>query len=141
MVKNTNFKLIITTKSGVYRNVYFEIVNWKRTKEDSEIWNFYLYITKNKLTEKGKQMFREAEKLTKWGRYNHRYLDDLFDIHGGITYMSIELYPNKIYKLGCDYNHLYDDTTDWDFDVILEDVKHSIDRFLKSGCYKEVEDE
>ena len=135
MSNNLNFKTIQALRAGRYKNIYFEIVNWKRINKDYETWNFYLYIAKNNLTEKGKQMFKESEKLTKCGRYNYTSLDDLFDMHGGITYMSVELSPKEIYKLGCDYLHLYDDTIDWGFDMILEDVEHSIDRFLKTGCY------
>jgi len=125
------FSVEKSIRAGVYRNINFEVMNW--IMEGRKIWNFYLYIPEESLENKKiKRLFKKAEKIDyEFRKYNYEILDDLFDMHGGITYMSIEFHPKKYYVLGCDYAHYGDDDVDWGFNLILKDVKHSIDYFLK----------
>lgn len=119
-------------KGGIYRNIPFEVVKWQPAGSDTVIWNYYVYISSDIITNESKSYFENAEKITR-RLYNYSILNDIIDMYGGITYMSIELHPKKFYKIGCDYNHLYDKETIKTFDIILQDVKHTIDKMYEKG--------
>lgn len=57
------------------------------------------------------------------------------EFHGGITYYdqlySVEL--NEVYgiKLGCDYNHYWDENKEYNLEEIFQDIKNSVDSFLR----------
>ena len=53
--------------------------------------------------------------------------------------MTIELEPQKYYKIGCDYNHFCDEGTEKSFEIILPDVKHTIDKLYEKGVVKRVD--
>ena len=80
------FDTEINKKAGIYRQIPFEVVKWRRLDSDFEVWNFYIYITPTVIAANFKHYFEEAEKVKNGSLaqvYNYTVLDDIIDMHGG----------------------------------------------------------
>ena len=128
---------------GVYRGVNFEINNFKTPIYDSEDkqdnWTYYLYIQLNKIPEENKpNSFWLKGKADDKGRvyykyYKHHVITNI-DLAGGCTWYSKEAGfdgENKVIKIGCDYQHYWDEGYTYDLEYIKSDVKNSIGKFLE----------
>lgn len=125
---------------GVYRGVSFEIKNWTRNdnQDKKERWAYYLIINLERIPQKyspnsfwldGKKVYGRIS----YNYFNHNILNDL-DWHGGITwYSKINGFDGdeKIIKVGCDYQHYWDEGKTYNLNYIKNDVKETIDKFLK----------
>jgi len=118
---------------GVYKGVAFEINNFK-----SDNWTYYLIIHLNKIPEENnpKQFWLRA-KPDKQGRvfysYYKNFIINNIDFHGGCTWYSKEAGfdgENKVIKIGCDYQHYWDEGREYDLEHIKNDLMNTIDSFL-----------
>lgn len=124
--------------TGIYRGVPFEISNWGNKDPDhtsypnNNHWNYYLYLQMDLFKDKSlaKRLIAKKERSEK--RYFYQYwglpvIHDL-EMHGGVTYYDIiGEGASKRIKIGCDYNHLYDEPWSEDIRSVSQDCKHSID--------------
>lgn len=107
----------------LYKGVFFEIRKWKLG--DMPCWNYYLNI-------KAKQLSDDTLKEAKRAFYD--YENCIFsglDWHGGITFYE-KVYNSEGrlegFKVGCDYQHYFDQEYRYTYDMILDDCFHSIDK-------------
>ena len=119
--------------NGKFKNISFEIIRWQNYKKSLFRWNFYLYLNIDKIPKgfEPESFWLEDDNA----HYDHEILSNI-DFHGGITFYSKEQisYYNekvKIVKVGCDYQHLYDDGRDYSLEDIKNDVKRAIDSFIE----------
>lgn len=110
--------------SGRYRDVGFRII----CNQIREEWFYYLFIREDRLKPKLLADFKKIDHI----------FDVPVDMHGSCTYFSKRLYfANKtgtekdyiIYKIGCDYIHLWDIGEIYTFKRVFADCKKSIDHF------------
>ncbi len=129
--------------NGNYRGVQFEINNFKIPPNivddhESDNWTYYLYIHLNKIPkENNPDSFWLKGKADERGRvfYNYYENDAIMDIefHGGCTWYSKERGfdgENKVIKIGCDYQHLWDEGIYYYIEWVQKDVMDTIDSFL-----------
>lgn len=70
-----------------------------------------------------------------WDNWLNRWFMQHFDsdvgFHGGITYS--EKQGDNLVKVGCDYNHLFDQDMKEDYNqtILLSDAKDTVDAFLR----------
>jgi len=135
-----------TFYNGKYRGIRWKIVKWKTNpKSSSEMWNYYIYIRHNSLDEKGKQIFTKMRlrkfKKTNFYFYPYRLLNKYIWFHGGISWFEKRLdstYNEIVYEIGCDYGHIGDNPETLSLETVKEDVKKTIESFLKNFDYQEV---
>lgn len=119
---------------GEHRGVKFEVMHWYLG------WNYYLYIPVMQLPFDVRKLFNlrgRTVRLNPEGREHILYeygrapiISDL-DWHGGITLYEKQRDErgNIIgYRLGCDYMHYWDKGRNYDFDYVVMEAKHSIDK-------------
>lgn len=112
---------------GEYKGVQWEIVKWKGY--DRYIWNYYIYVKPRKKKYTNYKIIGIDEK-------NINYYDMYGDVymHGEITFMCEILYSyrlRKLHKIGCDFNHLYDQDIEYSFDDVKSEVVKCIDTLPK----------
>lgn len=124
---------------GTHNGVHFEIKNWSRIDDyHMECWAYYLIIHLERIPKKydPDSFWLEGKKTygrTTYDYFNHKILNDL-DWHGGITwYSKISGFDGgeKIIKVGCDYQHYWDEGKTYNLSYLENDVKDTIDKFLK----------
>lgn len=121
-----------------YRGIFAEIVHWGIADYQLKgIWNLYIYINPENIGDKElKKNFLPIFKKVTWGGKENQIYDiyscqiaNELELHGGATYLNIEnSNGKKILKIGCDYNHLYDNETDWNENILAFHGKQSIDK-------------
>ena len=129
-----------TVWNDTYDGVSFEIQNFKIGAKPA--WTFYLYLSLNKIPDKKlsnsfwlkpkKYKNQFSERI--YYDYNAHPIISNIEWHCGCTWYSKESgFDNekKVIKIGCDYQHLYDDERDYSVEYILEDVKRAIKSFRK----------
>ena len=119
--------------SGKVKGIFCEIVNWQITTMN--VWDYYLIIRKDNLGEDFKKLLLRPIKRGKRYHYEDYKLDNFFDMHGGITYYDVlRNEVGKIYgvKIGCDYSHLHDEGKEYSYEIVFEDVKNSVDKFIQN---------
>jgi len=117
--------------AGDYRGVFFEIYENPSALFNSPIFTYYIYVKPREL--------KYIELLDKKNNavclqiidYSQMYFDVNF--HGGITYMAEITQSNliKYHKIGCDYEHFYDENITYTLDDIKKDIKETIDTLPK----------
>lgn len=125
---------------GGYRGVSFEIVRWNRNEDQmrtlghESFWNYYIIIPEPMVEEEDRpQVFLDLGEADKYGFRHYDYMrGPLSDIywHGGITFYERHLTQGvspAFVKAGCDYQHLWDEGMRYNEDIVLVDVKHTID--------------
>jgi len=135
---------------GEYKGLRFEINNFTNKGIDSlgirpsECWTYYLLINLNRVasSEVSKSLWIEPSKDYK-DRVFYRYSDvdeiNNIDFHGGCTFYSkVSGFDgsDKVVKIGCDYQHLWDEGIIYSYDDVLNDVKNSINSFLRISNIK-----
>lgn len=126
--------------TGEYRNIRFEIVNWKLGY--NPVWNYYLMLPIDQIPNEYHKFFvlkGRYAKLSPNGQehlfYNYSgtsYISNL-EWHGGITdYEKILNGGGKLVgiKLGCDYAHAFDEDVHYSYNLnyVLMETKHTIDK-------------
>lgn len=126
--------------SVLYRNVSGEIVCWCNPESAApDIWNFYIFLREDKcvnfhdlwLPDNKYQFSPESPVRYTNDYYGNKRLSSI-EFHGGITYYekAVHTEPRTI-KVGCDYNHLYDDETSWSLSLLICDFERAVD-----SCYE-----
>jgi hypothetical protein len=115
----------------IHRGVFFEIRKWKLG--DMTCWNYYLNIKAKQLSEETlKEATLHSDPTSSYPRcdYENGIFADL-DWHGGITFYE-KIYDSEGrlegFKVGCDYQHYFDQKRNYTYDMILDDCFHSIDK-------------
>jgi len=128
---------------GTYRGVDFEIKHFRRppnefNHEETHHWTYYLIIDLSKIPKESKpnQLWLKAKPDDKgrvFYRYNNCFLISHLDFHGGCTYYS-KLGgfdgSSRVVKIGCDYQHLWDEGYIYDLEWVTGDVIKTIEQFL-----------
>lgn len=129
--------------SGTYKSINFEIVNWSYKDpfmdEMKQIWNFYLILPIDMFPEKLHKEIWLPSRVTEYGSvmygyYNSNILSSI-DFYGGITYYEkVNGYDGgkKVIKVGCDYNHAWDQDCYYDIKDIIEDTKIAINSLFET---------
>jgi len=122
---------------GTYNGVRFEINNWINEYDNKEVWTYYIIIHLDRIPNKHKPKtfwlkgIKDGKHVF-YRYYNHHVLVDL-DWHGGLTYYNKENGfdgSEKIIKVGCDYNHIWNEERYYDLKTVKGEVKETIDKFL-----------
>ena len=122
---------------GEYKGIGFEINNFTingssiLNTKDKDSWTYYLIINLNRVDR------QTAENLWLDSENRYYYSDQIMsiDLHGGCTYYSkIAGFDkdDKVVKIGCDYQHIWDEGHKYDIDYVLGDVKNSVNSFLNT---------
>ncbi len=109
--------------TGSYRGITFEINN---LKADYEISTLYLYLVIAAIPVESKP---ESFLIGNFEYSKHPILREI-DFHGGITWYSKE-FDNKVIRVGCDYNHYWDEGKIYYADELVDDAKIAIDSVRK----------
>lgn len=123
--------------TGIYRGVRFEINNFKIGIDDC--WTFYLilYLNRIPLENKPNSFWLKGKKNGNhilYDYYNHGVISNL-KWHCGCTWYSKESGfdgEQKIIKIGCDYQHYWDEGHHYYIESVCSDVRECIDSFLIS---------
>lgn len=124
---------------GVHRGIRFEINNFKGFSGFKESWTHYIYISiDDQIPDKFKEKFwlkPEYFKTSEQGRehlsypYYESIIRDL-EFHGGCTWYSKESCEDdksRVIKIGCDYQHLWDEGHDYNLHSVYLEVKETIE--------------
>lgn len=137
--------------SGDFRGVPFEIQNFQLGKPGDQYfkdcWTFYIYVAIDRLPDEFKKKFWLRGKKDERGRVHYAYsrsgVITSLEWHCGATWYSKESGIDgspRVVKIGCDYQHLYDDEHSYNEKRLLMDVKACIDSLwtlvpgMKIGC-------
>ena len=110
---------------GEYKGFMFEIVNWSfgtyGDKQDK--WNHYVLIQEWKQ----KELFEQLNKFVQDGGEFDYYAAPCADWewHYGITYG--EKTSPRVIKVGCDYQHAWDEGRQYDLDFVYSEALKTID--------------
>lgn len=128
--------------NGSYKGVGFEINNWKTPQndfsEEKDNWTYYIFIHLNRVTDikKANSLWIKGKADNK-GRVFYQYhknnLISNIEFAGGCTWYSKESGfdgANKVIKIGCDYQHSWDEGYSYNLDCVKKDIEKSIDSFL-----------
>jgi len=134
-----------TTKSlrevwlGIYRGIKYEINKFKFGPDDKEDrWTHYIIITLDQIPEELREKFwlkPELKQLSgsKSNYISHNYYDSIIsnlEFHGGCTYyehLSGHYGESRIVKIGCDYQHYWDEGRQYDLKYVESEVRATID--------------
>jgi len=117
--------------NGKYRGINFEIQNFGIGGK--ECWTFYFYLSSLQLDPKDFKKFWIPPTYDEKNRVHYNYMDSIvnsIDFHCGCTYYEKEGGPDskvKYVKIGCDYQHLYDDDHSYNEIIIEKDCHGAID--------------
>ena len=128
-----------TTWADKYRGIGFSVASW-HTEGIGECWAYYLYIKLVQIPEDIRERFWLEPKTTDiksmpitYDYYGEPFVSGL-DWHGEITYYSkaagIDGEPRAI-KIGCDYQHYFDEGHYYNSSIVTADAKNSIDALHK----------
>jgi len=124
---------------GKYKGVGFEICKWQtidylRNNEKKDVWSFYLFIViKSIPTERQGQFWLEGKKSEghDWVSYDYYgHTVGEIEFHCGCTYYEkASGFDNadKIIKVGCDYNHYWDEGHVYNLEDVHKEVEDAID--------------
>lgn len=117
---------------GKYRGIKFEISKW--FMGGRECWAYYLIVDSKQLPEDNKFSLRPVRGKTNiGGRAYFKYEESFWgrlDWHGGITFYEKrwnEVGKLEGFKVGCDYQHLFDRESKYTPESIEKDCKLCID--------------
>ena len=127
--------------TGIHKGVSFEINNWKVEPNTIDLngrdcWTYYIFIHLDRIpvNNNPESFWLEGKKQRNYiyyGYYNHEILPNI-DWHGGITWYSKESGfdgANRVIKVGCDYSHSWDEGQHYDLDIVVNDVRNTIESF------------
>lgn len=130
-----------TVWSGSYRGIGFEIQQFDAILDvHASSWTFYLYICLDQLPDSIKKRFwlRPKKSGLPSGRKFYREYDEPLisgiEFHGGCTWYSKESGFDgfaKVVKIGCDYQHVWDEGQIFSAEGIELEAKKAIDSLHK----------
>jgi len=128
---------------GTHNGVDFEINNFKTTPKwvddyEKDNWTYYLILHLARIPKENKpERFWLKSKADEKGRvyyaYHKNFIISNIDFAGGCSWYSKEAGfdgSNKVIKIGCDYQHSWDEGREYDLEWVKRDVKNTIDAFL-----------
>lgn len=129
--------------TGVYKGIRFEINNYAfEDGKPLDKWTHYLWLRLDDQLPKEKAdsfwLKPREERFRPNGRpwITYDYYDSpvgKIEFHGGCTWFSKESTedePSRVIKIGCDYQHIWDEGRHHTVGYIYEQVQVSIDSFL-----------
>jgi len=123
-----------------YRGIHFQIENFSFSEnEPKDKWAFYLFIKLDQMPgDVAKRFWLEPTKQLIGNRKTYAYYEEALingiDFHCGCTWYSKESGFDddpRIVKIGCDYQHLYDEDQSYSAESIAFDAKQAIDSLIK----------
>lgn len=127
-----------TVWNGRYRDIGYEIQNFKIGDKDA--WTFYLWIPLKQLPDELQQRFWlpaiRDDQFPDRVFYDYHKESLIRDIewHGGCTWYSKESSIDdapRMVKIGCDYQHFWDDEYHYNITWVESDAKNAIDSLHK----------
>lgn len=140
------------TWKGEHRGIAYSINHHAVSAyEPTGIWCMYLHLLEEQFVNPDDfaKFDREPELREVAGSYREHYpYEDVPDygFHGGVTWYSRDVHPNrktgeptKALKIGCDYNHLWDQEDGYwqGLDAIERDARDLIDKLVAAVPFKE----
>ena len=125
-----------TVWNDEYRGISYEIQKFD-AYNGKDAWTFYLYIPLDAIPEDRRERFWlapkkvENSKMIIYNYYDEPLINNI-EWHCGCTWYSkhgMDGSP-RIIKIGCDYQHLWDDGHRYTAEGIEMEVKQAIDSFL-----------
>ena len=126
---------------GKYREIGFEVVHWGvRPEQPKGIWNYYLYVPLERLPESAQidwleepRTFRERHNRKPLKYRTGTALPDL-EFHSGCTLYTVCQFDDGalVAKVGCDYDHAWDQDYCYTLDEVARDARHSIDKLWEA---------
>lgn len=126
---------------GNYDGICFEINHWVSEPnsiepEEKHHWTYYVYLHINRIPEEYKPNSfwlkgRKDGRHVHYDYYRHHVIGNI-DFHGGITWYSKESGfdgAERMIKIGCDYQHYWDEGFEYRLESVLQDVKTTIESF------------
>lgn len=119
---------------GKYRDIAFSIVSF-HNEYLGEGWCYYIFLPLPQLPERIRERFwlegekQENSSFVYYNYYGEPLMSDLH-WHGGITWYSKEAGydgETRCVKLGCDYQHLWDEGRYYNIDIVESGAKKTID--------------
>jgi len=120
----------------IYRGITIEIIQHWREDYDypgtkKELWNYYLIMREDQIPEEKRSQFICTKVVSQYGSWYYNYyqsaLADL-DWHGGITfYELLSAESPKIFKAGCDFDHIWNHGHKYNVDYIMAAAKNTVD--------------
>lgn len=117
---------------GVYKGVRFEINNFK-TSYAGDCWTHYILLELDDQLPKelADKFWLKGEMRDKRIYYDY-YVNPInqLQFHGGCTwYEKLTGFDgeHRSIKIGCDYQHYWDEDQDYDLDTVYEETKKTID--------------
>lgn len=108
-----------------YRGIGFEVCKWQDS-QGKDIWNYYLYIYEKMISDS-----LDTSDMVNNNIYHP--LAKAIEFHFGCTYANvIESNVGKLFKLGCDYNHLWDEGCTYSVDIVMNDAIYAIDSLYEN---------
>jgi hypothetical protein len=128
--------------TGTYKGVAFEINNFqfepnKFEPQGKDCWAHYIILHLNRIPEKyNPESFWLKGKMNRnmahYDYYAHEIIGKI-EFHGGCTWYSKEHGfdgEEKIIKIGCDYQHSWDEGKRYDLEYVKRQVEETVDSFL-----------
>ena len=128
---------------GTHNGVAFEINNFKTPPNqfddyEKDNWTYYLILHLARIPKENKpESFWLKSKADEKGKvyysYHKNFIISNIDFAGGCTWYSKEAGfdgSNKVIKIGCDYQHSWDEGREYDLEWVKRDVMNTIDAFL-----------
>jgi len=116
---------------GRYRGIQFEISNWELGEKPA--WAYYLHLCLQQFPKSVQPFLIGNQYFTQFGTAltadNKNPLNSL-NWHCGMTWNSAEWNVHSVFspiKVGCDYQHYWDQDNDYSERFLLMDVKECID--------------
>lgn len=121
-----------------YRGIKYEINNYKmdlgpHSYFENGCWTYYLHLMVAMFPKEIQESLMPKLYYTQFGTPiecpRNNPLENL-DWHGGITWLSNETKPGHpfvVLKVGCDYQHLWDEQKYYDLETIDRDARACID--------------
>lgn len=129
--------------TGEYKGVGFEINNFKIAPNsieptEQDCWTYYLYIHLKRIPKKNNPDSFWLKGIHRGGHvaydyYKNDIINDI-ELSGGCTWYSKESGfdgANRVIKIGCDYQHSWNENGTYNLDILKLDVKNSIDKFIE----------
>lgn len=135
--------------AGSHLGVGFEINNWKTEPNTidhhwREHWTYYIFLHIDRIPEQydPESFWLSGNKIGRHVHYNyyeHPILGSI-EFHGGCTWYSKEQgfdESERVIKIGCDYQHYWDEGKQYRLESVLRDVQNTIEDFRnKVAMYK-----
>lgn len=126
-----------TTWKALYRGILIEIHSFLRPPGffgEPVGWTYYLLIPRRNMGPEAEKAFWLTRNQGAFGRTEYDYtaapLD--FGFHGGITWYSQISYDGREYvKVGCDYQHLGDEATAKNEQILYRSATTVVDNILE----------